>query len=426
MSIFRQPADLPTAERSSVAVANPQVTSGAATSEMAHAEQRAWLLIWVAFATFCVLLGSAAKIGFDYVTLAEVNLTARAEDVGGEVYAQAAGGPQVRLSTSERELPAGSRLEAARGGSARIRLFDDSYVTLQSEAVLELARMDVGRFINRRTLALSQVAGPVRYQAEGPLTVEVPGARVQLARGDATVWVLPGNRTRVLMYEGEARVEVDGRQPTTVAAGKRAEIDPATDRRVVVEDRPVALLKNGELSRDGADWLRVDVREGPRDVDGDRAFVDGPLVQGRQVPSLRVARQSVALQHAETGLRQPLDVDVSGFRSLYVEALVRVDYASLSGGGQLGSEYPMMLRVQYEGSQPASKPDWVVGFYYENPENRSVRLATLVPRGEWVSYRVNLMDQPDDRRPYRLLSFEVLGQGHSYDAQVAAIRLVGD
>ena len=51
--------------------------------------------------------------------------------------------------------------------------------------------------------------------------------------------------------------------------------------------------------------------------------------------------------HGETVLFQKLDRDVSYFRHLYLQAMVRVDYADLSGGGTLNSEFPMMMRLSH-------------------------------------------------------------------------------
>jgi hypothetical protein len=36
------------------------------------------------------------------------------------------------------------------------------------------------------------------------------------------------------------------------------------------------------------------------------------------------------------------------------------------------------------------------------------------------------MNTDTSRMPYRLLEFDVMGQGHSYDARVADIQLTGD
>ncbi|MBI2756312.1 MAG: hypothetical protein HYX52_06355 [Chloroflexi bacterium] len=390
-----------------------------------RAARRAWLTLWVAFGTLCVLLGVAVQVAYQYVTHSDVDRTARADNIRGEVYAQIADGPQVRLSTADRSLPVGAVVESTRGASGRIQLFESSSATVLSEGRLQLVRMDVGRFINRSTVILRQDQGSVRYEPASDIVVELAGGRATVRKGDSTIWIQPDGTARVLVYDGEVSLEGASALPVTVRAGQRADLRP--DRQISSPvARAMSLFDNGDFARQADGWETIDVQNGPPDTDGERYFVPGPTVDGQPLSALRILRNSIALSHGETGLRRPLDVDVSGFRSLYVEALIRVDSASLSGGGQVGSEYPMMLRVQYEGVREGTRPDWLVGFFYANPENRPVRNAVEVPQGEWVTYRVNLMDQNEERKPFRVLSFEVMGQGHSYDARVAAVRLVGD
>jgi hypothetical protein len=89
----------------------------------------------------------------------------------------------------------------------------------------------------------------------------------------------------------------------------------------------------------------------------------------------------------------------------------------------------MMLQVDIEAPVPGTRPDWVGGFYYANPERLQLREKTAeqVPQGEWQPYQVDLMNTEEpSRQPYRLLGFAVMAQGHSFDARVANIELVGD
>ena len=85
----------------------------------------------------------------------------------------------------------------------------------------------------------------------------------------------------------------------------------------------------------------------------------------------------------------------------------------------------MMLRLQYEGLTEGTQPDWVHGFYAANPENRPVTNGEQVPRSEWIHYQVDLMDVDDARQPYRITDLEVMGQGHTYESEIAAVRLIG-
>lgn len=405
-----------------VAPARPR--SASTTAAAVVAERRAWVVLWLAFATFCALAGVGIKLASDYVSLAEINLAARVEATQGLAFVQFLSQPVPSVLAPGTQLEAGAAIEAGRPGRATIRLFDGSRLDVQPGARVALARMDVGRFTNRQTLLLDQATGAVRYGTNGEVAVEVPEGVVTLGpRSDVTVWVEAG-RTRVLVYEGEARLEA-GDSSLVIRPGFRGEA--TADGKVAgPEPRAVTLLRNGSFTRRAEDWLPHDLQSGPRDVDGQREFLEGPMIDGQSLASLRIVRQSVAGAHGETGLRQPLDLNVSGFRNLWVEAWVRVDGASLSGGGQLGSEYPMMLSLDYEGTREGSRPGWVHSFYTANTENRPVINAEPVPAGQWVRYRVNLMEQDESRRPFRLVEFAVMGQGHSYDARVADLRILGD
>src|SRR5207245_6314163 len=122
-----------------------------------------------------------------------------------------------------------------------------------------------------------------------------------------------------------------------------------------------SLLKNPEFALHDENWSAWDKVNSSLDVNGKRFWVAGPDEKGT---ALRVVRESVKGEHGETGLVQPLDWDVSGCRHLWLSALVRVDYADLSGGGTLGSVYPMMLRAKYQGPAENSLIPGAVGRAY--------------------------------------------------------------
>jgi hypothetical protein len=389
----------------------------------ARAERRAWLVLWVAFATLCVLLASAAKFALDYVSTAEIDLTAGVEVPRGTIFVQNPGSPKYQLASSE--LGVGSVVEPSRSSnppaSVRLRLFDDSRVTALSGSRIDLVEMNVGRFINQHTLLLRQTAGPVQYQAVGEVQVQVPGGLVKLRDTDTTVWV-EGDRTKVLVYRGQARVEAGGPE-VVVDTDQRADL--GVDHRVGTGPRAEQLLPNGDFANKTENWQTHDLQSGPRDVDGVREFTDAWL-DGRLLPALHIVRESRTQAHGETGLQQKLDVPVAGYRHLWLQAWVRVDRQSLSGGGQLGTEYPMMFALEYEGIQDGSAPNWNHGFYITNLDNGPTSFGEPIPAGEWFNYSVDLMAQDDSHRPYRITSLKAMSQGHSYDARVADIRLIGD
>jgi hypothetical protein len=389
-----------------------------------RAERRAWLMLWVAFATFCALVFAIAKFAVDYVSTAEVDQGARVTASRGLVIVNLPGSPERTILGSRSDLGVGTvvTLDRTSVASAELQLFDDSKITVLGGASVELTRMEVGRFINQHALLLTQTSGPIRYTTVGPLDVQVPNGLVQLApKGDYTVW-LDGDVIRVLVYGGEAHVLAGG-AAVTVQDGHRADVD--AQGQIRLGDRQMPLLFNADFAQHDQNWEPLDVPNSPLDVNGKRFWLTGPEETST---ALRVVRESVKGEHGETGLVQKLDRDVSGFRHLWLKAMVRVDYADLSGGGTLGSEYPMMLRMKYEGPVEGSRPDWAVGFYYSNQDSRPVPegFAVLWPQGGWKAYQVDLMDTETSSVPYRLLEFAVMGQGHSYDARIADISLIGE
>jgi hypothetical protein len=289
--------------------------------------------------------------------------------------------------------------------------------------------MEVGRFIKQQRLQLNQRAGVVQYASVGPLDVALPGNAIAhlSPHSDASVWIDGAGITRILVYEGDVRVDASGQSPT-VPAGKRVTI--ADGRLGPIDDRAQQLLPNGDFAQRDDGWQRHDQPNNALlDVNGQRFWVDGPEQASRPLTALRVLRERSRLEHGETGLIRSLDIDVSGYRHLMLNAWVRVDYASLSGGGYVGFEYPMMLQMWYEGPVENSEAGpWAIGFYYANPENRPTPagFAEKWPQGEWKLYTVDLMNTDPDKVPYRLRELRVMAQGHNYDARVAGIELVGE
>jgi hypothetical protein len=399
---------------------------GARARAAVRAERRAWLILWVAFATFCAVVFAAIKFAVDYVSTAEVDQGAVVTASRGPVIVNLPGSVDMTLLGTRSELGVGTvvALDRSSVASVDLQFFDDSRINVLGGASVELTRMEVGRFINQQSLVLTQSSGPIRYATGGPMQVLVPNGLVQLsAHGDYTVWI-DGEATHVLVYGGEAHVSASG-AAINVGEGRMADIDAQGQVQQPV-DRQVPLLHNSNFGLQYQDWTPWDNQLNGLDVIGQRFWVAGPPDLSRDAAALRVVRVSRSLEHGETGLKQTLDRDVSGFRHLWLRAWVRVDYADLSGGGTLGSEYPMMLQMQYEGPVEGSRIPWSIGLYYATDRPVPEGVASQVPQGEWQQYQVDLMATETSNIPYRLLEFAVMGQGHSYDARVADISLVGD
>jgi hypothetical protein len=134
--------------------------------------------------------------------------------------------------------------------------------------------------------------------------------------------------------------------------------------------------------------------------------------------------------HSEAGVIQQVNKDVRDFQSLRVFAEVRLVNQSLPGGGQLGSEFPIMLRIDYRDTDNNDR-SWYHGFYYvpppENyvlysqPDNSNERIARLI----WYPYESeNLLTSLGPTKPVFIKSIHIYASGWIYDAMVANISLL--
>src|SRR5262249_60245442 len=102
----------------------------------------------------------------------------------------ARGQPVYTLQGSAEKTLLGGRTELGVGtvvtldrttvASLDLQFFDESSIRMLGGAEVELTRMEVGRFINQHSLALTQSTGPIRYQTVDPMDVYVPNGAVQL------------------------------------------------------------------------------------------------------------------------------------------------------------------------------------------------------------------------------------------------------
>ena len=144
-------------------------------------------------------------------------------------------------------------------------------------------------------------------------------------------------------------------------------------------------------------------------------------VEGQERTALRVTRTSDLQTHNETGVVQELNADVSVYPEVILSGLVKVRAASLSGGGYLGTEYPLMVRLRYRDAA-GNGQTWYQGFYYQNSERRPVERGALVAPDTWTRFQLDLTQLPE--RPWFLYAIEVLGAGHNFDAAVTDLQLV--
>lgn len=152
------------------------------------------------------------------------------------------------------------------------------------------------------------------------------------------------------------------------------------------------------------------------------------LVRVDSAQAIRFFRQNSKGTPCQMFLHQEINQDVVDFFSLRLKIEFRIDRQSLSGGGYLGSEYPIQIRILYRGVDGGERL-WVRGFYIQNKAGWRTDHGVKVDGSRWVEYSV-----PDAEDPSLLTLvggvryirwIEVMASGHDFESYVRKISLLG-
>jgi hypothetical protein len=323
----------------------------------------------------------------------------------------------------------GDEVTTSPGSTATLQGFDQSILQIYPEARLRIDAAQVGRFNPAATqAAFALLGGTVRLSIPHTddqshrLQLTLPHASsVTFGPGEYTVRSAD-DATRISVWEGAIDTTANG-MPVRAAAGEKLILRWSNPPEARVADVLENVVQNGEFRRSFEGWDPWEEREqGRPDLPGHLEILQ-PSDAGAPVRALHITRTSERDAHSDTGLRQVIGRDVAGARAIRIEALVRVDQASLSGGGYLGSEYPLMLRVRARDRRGGDQI-WAQGFYYANPEDRPTQIGQLIPQGSWVKVSVDLSQLLSQTSSIDVL--EVFGAGHTFDASIGDIQLLVD
>lgn len=141
------------------------------------------------------------------------------------------------------------------------------------------------------------------------------------------------------------------------------------------------------------------------------------------------------LGHAETGLVQFLNMDVSAYDYLEMRVVFYVAEQSLSACGIAGSECPMMIRMVYEDARGTERV-YIHGFYTDHDPGRGYPLACDTCRTEhervalntWHTFESgNLMTLlPNGLQPEYIHQVSFYASGHAYLTYVSEISLMAE
>lgn len=397
-------------------------------------DRMAWVVLWMAFIFFCVL-AAGIPLGIRYYLL----YAARTQDtqlqvIEGTVLVQKAGGSDPIGVTESMELSPEDEVLTDASSRAMLDLFERSHVTLYSNTNVKLDRVQIPRF------GLSDQPNRVRLNLTGGLVrvgVALPGER-------NTYFEVITPHTLIVMEEGSYRVEVTNQGTQITVVRGRAVLRRAASRYVILQGQRTSVDLNGE-SPPPLPAAQNLIENGNFQQSLQTGWVTDTVVLTSSVIPPRVeiiedgGRQAARLSrreqddgnHTEASIYQKLDQDVRDFDRLYVSLDVKLDFQSLPGGGQLSSEFPIIVRLDYEDLWGNDK-FWLHGFYYQNQEGYPIAMDWWgQPRGEQVLQRVwypyesdNLVQLLGENKPAHITGLTVYASGWNYDSQVSEIQLI--
>jgi hypothetical protein len=355
--------------------------------------------------------------------------------VVGTVETREAGTNRWTVATAGLKLQEGDTVRTRENSRALLTFFDQSTATLYPLTELRVDAMRSNRFGTalrsspRTILQVTEASGRALFGVAhlNPLAtllfdVQSNGAVAHLAEGSYIVKVTPNQTFEVVATRGISAVDAAGKE-VVIHGGERTQVrasQPPDAPILAAED----LIENGAFTQADANGqpLRWDLVAPPpesRDVGGRTR-----LTSDESAAVVRFTRTG-GTYHAEQGIRQTINQDVTDYSVVRLDARFKVFSQSVSGGGDQGSEYPLMLRVNYldETGTPAF---FVRGFYVQNTNNLPVTNGQLVKAGEWVDLtgENGLQLSRITPRPQFIQSVEVLASGHDYDSEIQKVSLV--
>jgi len=390
-------------------------------------ERTAWTVLLSAFTTFCILAVSVPLGIRWYIINATSTHKTALTAISGTILVEERGQP---LAVTEGiEASEGASIKTDSTSQAILTFFEDSTATLYNDTQVVLLKTRTPRFgLSPRpdTIILEVKEGRVRIGAapaiDSPLYFEIrsPQGVAALEEGSYSVEVTDEQSQIVVRY-GQAlatavgtTVKLNQGQRTTMAVGETpADPMPAAQPLVV----------NGNFQQDlSVGW--IDYNE--QGVDGGEVDGEVEIVSSGDRRALFFSRMGEDGNHCETGIIQKIDKDIRDFTSLKLHLDVRLIYQSLSGGGYLSSEFPIMVRLDYKDPY-GNERFWVHGFYYQNVDNYPIQYGEQIPRYVWYPYETdNLLEILADTRPTHINAIRIYASGWEYQSMISEVGLTAE
>lgn len=392
-------------------------------------ERLAWLVMIGAFAVF-LMLCAAIPFGARYYLLYTTSTKpALLEVLGGTVSVQDRGSVAPIAVTRSKELNEGSVIETNVNSRGFITLLDGSTVTLFPDTQISLSTMrtpafgwseapiliEVEQARGRIRVGAAQLFGGIERARD--FQISTPHSLTKVGAGSYAIDVSTDS-SQVTVRDGSAEVSALGRT-VTINRGQRTVV---TRGEPPLPALPAALdlIVNGDF-KDPRTRGWNDTIEAPSNPGSPAGAISNATLDNRA--ATRIKRAGSNQTSAITGILQPINREVSDYRTLRLAADVRVHSHNLSGGGILSSEYPLIIRLRYRDVN-GSEAEWVHGFYIQNATGNPTNNGELIPLDVWFPFESGNLFETLDPKPFYLISIQFYASGWDYESYVSGIRLI--
>lgn len=418
-----------------------------------HPERTAWIILWAAFISFCLLL-YAIPTGLDW-WLKTATMNQVLSLTGSAVLVQREDNPRLEIMENppvratfftQSNTAQGTLNFNAPGGQGKTL----ASVTIYGDSQVFVERADSPRFAwwsaSPHRIIIKLIKGRVRVLSYGD---SERTTRIEIVSAPDTVTLIetpgsnasvesPSVQTIVTVREGEARVSAQG-QSLTLKPDERAEVNPGEPPRgPLPTERNLIADGSFELPL-GEVWEAIGARANPDDAQG---LIQLKSVQGRQALNFFRLGQG----WGRLGVSQVLNEDVRDFKSMRLQLDVYINSQSLTNCGSAGTECPVMVKIRYVDDEGAER-GWLQGYflrtrYIPNPRFDPQFGLTSCPScaeihaehqpidpARWISLPLqseNLLEIFRARGyPAALLqSITIYAEGHSFDSYVTQVQLL--
>jgi hypothetical protein len=313
---------------------------------------------------------------------------------------------------------------------ARMQVYGNTNVVIEAA---DYPRFAVSSASSEARLALpgGRILLTIPQDSMQPLTVvlDVPQGQIEISEAGQYSIIAANTATQVAVLRGQAMLTDNG-SSLALATDQRG-IMPAVGALSGPLDTERSLVENGDFSAGIQEWVAL---AASIEV-ADQPTVEIKVTDVAGEPALEFARAGIG--HADTGLRQIVDADVTDFESLRLLVAMRILEQSLGVCGREGSECPIMARIEYVDVNGVPQV-WQQGFYAQGnvgPETPDVCVTCPPPLNEHqsVPYQQLVFYESDNLieklsqlgiAPGHIKTLTIVASGHSFRSELLEVALL--